>query len=452
MSTILWIGSNVSAEDVHVLEQTTGCAVVAAGNAWTPVDAQALTKHAAILVSTPVPQWKLNTLFSDLRKIRRPIPVVIYDPQEVIEPASVPALQVSHSITNEVSINELGATLASLIEESSRIQNAFAAGEPWKDLLIGESRVMRELHAMIRLIGPRQSTVLITGETGTGKEMVARAIHMASKRAHLRMVPVNCAALPETLLEAELFGHVKGAFTGAVAHRVGRFEQANLSTIFLDEIGEMPLEIQAKLLRVLQERELQRIGSSESIYLNIRVIAASNTDLEAAIEQRRFRQDLYYRLNVVPVRVPPLRDRISDIPLLADHFIEKVCRREDMPAKRLSPDAVDALYDCDWPGNVRQLEHTIETAIALSGDRETLYAADMRISGQRRRLALVEGDIEVPENGIDFEQVMGSIERLLLEQALRKSGGNKARAANILGLKRTTLVSKMKALEECAAV
>jgi transcriptional regulator with GAF, ATPase, and Fis domain len=450
VSNILWIGSSGSADDIRILEQATGRTVIAAGTAWTPVDAQALTKHAAILVSTPVAQWKLNTVFADLRKIRRPIPVVIYDPQELIDSsAPVPALQVSHCVTREVSIEELAGILASLIEESSRIQNAFASGEPWKQLLIGDSRPMRELHAMIRLIGPRQSTVLITGETGTGKEMVARAIHMASKRCHMRMVPVNCAALPETLLEAELFGHVKGAFTGAIAHRVGRFEQANLSTIFLDEIGEMPLEIQAKLLRVLQEREVQRIGSSETISLNIRVIAASNTDLEAAIGQRQFRQDLFYRLNVVPVRVAPLRERLTDIPLLADHFVEKVCRREDIAPKRLAHDALDALYQSDWPGNVRELEHTIETAIALSGERETLYAADMRISGQRRRLAVVESDVEVPDGGIDFERVMGSIERRLLEQALRKCGGNKARAATILGLKRTTLVSKMKALEEC---
>ena len=204
---------------------------------------------------------------------------------------------------------------------------------PGRDLLIGESQPMRDLHAMIRLIGPRQSTVLITGETGTGKEMVARAIHMASQRAESEMVAVNCAAIPENLVEAELFGHAKGAFTGATNPRAGRFEQAHRGTIFLDEIGEIPLEVQPKLLRVLQEREIQRVGSSETIQIDTRVIAASNVDLHAAVEQKRFREDLLYRLNVVPMRVPPLRERISDIPLLADHFIEKVCLREGISAE-----------------------------------------------------------------------------------------------------------------------
>src|SRR6185295_6706488 len=208
-----------------------------------------------------------------------------------------------------------------------------AADEPWRGFLIGEHSSFQNIFEIIRLVAQRQVTVLITGETGTGKELVARAIHMASGRSQLPMVSVNCAALPETLLEAELFGHTKGAFTGASNHRIGRFEQAHRSTIFLDEIGDLPLEMQAKFLRALQEREIQRVGSSESVPLDIRVIAATNADLMTSVQQKKFRQDLFYRLNVLPVRVPPLRDRISDIPILVDHFLEKICRQERLGLK-----------------------------------------------------------------------------------------------------------------------
>ena len=242
---------------------------------------------------------------------------------------------------------------------------------------------MRDLHAMVRLVSPRQSTVLITGETGTGKEMVARAIHAASKRGGTRMVSVNCAAIPENLVEAELFGHSKGAFTGAVNDRIGRFEQANRGTIFLDEIGEIPMAMQPKLLRVLQERELQRVGGTGTIQIDTRVIAASNQDLELAVSDKRFREDLLYRLNVVPIRVPPLREHLSDIPLLAEHFIEKICRREGLRPKLLSSSALRCLEDYEWPGNVRQLEHSIEMAVALSGEREQLYAGDIQLSPPR---------------------------------------------------------------------
>ena len=239
---------------------------------------------------------------------------------------------------------------------------------------------MRDLHALIRLIGPRQATALITGETGTGKEMVARAIHMASRRADSEMVAVNCAAIPENLVEAELFGHAKGAFTGATNPRSGHFEQAHRGTIFLDEIGELPLEAQSKLLRVLQERQIQRIGSSESLPIDTRVIAASNVDLHAAVEQKTFREDLLYRLNVVPVHVAPLRDRISDIPLLVDHFIDKVCVREGIEPKVLSSSALDRLTSYHWPGNVRQLEHAIEMAVTLAGNREPAVSGRLSVS------------------------------------------------------------------------
>jgi transcriptional regulator with PAS, ATPase and Fis domain len=313
---------------------------------------------------------------------------------------------------------------------------------------------MRELRAIIRLAGPRQSTVLITGETGTGKERVAQAIHLASRRSAAPLVAVNCGALPEHLIEAELFGHTKGAFTGAVGARMGRFEQAHRGTMFLDEVGETPLVLQPKLLRVLQERELQRVGSSETVKVDARIIAASNINLEQAVAQKRFREDLFYRLNVIPIRVPTLRERRSDIPLLAAHFIESVCQREGLPHKRLTDEALRRLTEFEWPGNVRQLEHAMEMAAALSGERNTIYLGDIDLHLQPAVREISEGldefPLAVPTDDLPFEDLMGKVEKLLLDQALRRHGGNKAKAAKALGLKRTTLLYKLKA-QECLA-
>jgi transcriptional regulator with GAF, ATPase, and Fis domain len=277
---------------------------------------------------------------------------------------------------------------------------------------------------------------------------------MASRRAGAPMVAVNCGALPEHLIEAELFGHTKGAFTGAVGARMGRFEQAHRGTMFLDEVGETPLVLQPKLLRVLQERELQRVGSSETLKVDARIIAASNISLEQAVAQRRFREDLYYRLNVIPIRVPTLRERRSDIPLLAAHFIESVCLREGLPHKKLTAEALRKLTEFEWPGNVRQLEHAMEMAAALSGERETIYLGDIEVHLQpayrEASASISEFPLEVPTDDLPFEDLMGKVEKLLLDQALRRHGGNKAKAAKALGLKRTTLLYKLKS-QECLA-
>src|SRR5277367_2506336 len=317
--------------------------------------------------------------------------------------------------------------------------------------MVGSSPAMRQVAEVIKLIGPRRCTVLITGDTGSGKEVAARAIHTASNRAQRRMVAVNCAALPDNLLETELFGHTKGAFTGAVNARVGLFEQAHRSTIFLDEIGELPMPLQAKLLRVLQEREIQRIGSSEPLSIDVRVIAASNANLLEAVANRRFREDLYYRLNVVALRMPALRDRPSDIPELAEHFLYKISEHEPAWRKQLSQQAQDMFLKYSWPGNVRQLEHALESACALSGGRSVLYPGDFDLPAEVRASEFGSlSSLDVPESGINFEELMTGIERRLLERALAKSGGNKARAASMLHMKRTTLLSKFKSLEVCA--
>jgi transcriptional regulator with GAF, ATPase, and Fis domain len=266
------------------------------------------------------------------------------------------------------------------------------------------------------------------------------------------MVAVNCAAIPENLVEAELFGHSKGAFTGAVNDRVGRFEQAHRGTLFLDEIGELPLPVQPKLLRVLQERELSKVGSSGTIQIDTRVIAASNIDLQQAVADRRFREDLLYRLNVVPIHLPPLRERASDIPLLAGHFIEKVCRREGLRPKTLTSDALQRLLEYEWPGNVRQLEHAIEMAVTLTGDRQQIYLGDIRLPRRMQGLPAIgiEPEINMDAGGMNFEEVMGRVEKLLLQAALRKCDGNKAKAASLLGIPRTTLLYKVKAAETFA--
>lgn len=325
-------------------------------------------------------------------------------------------------------------------------------GLEWEKLLVGDSAEMQRVIDVIRLVGSRKATVLITGETGTGKEVAARAVHMASPRRKGPMVSVNCSALPDQLLEAELFGYVRGAFTGAMQSRVGRFEQANGGTIFLDEIGDMPMDLQAKLLRVLQEREFQRLGSSETVRVDIRVIAATNCDLQQKVAEGRFRSDLYYRLHVVPIRMPELRSRPEDIPALAAHFAAKVCRMEDIPVKTITAEASEWLQAYPWPGNVRQLENAVEMAVALSGDREVLTSADFPLPAARvTGLSGAAPVVAVPDGGLDFEHTVASFERSILEQALRKTGGNKKAAAEMLRLKRTTLSAKVKSLEPMVA-
>ena len=319
----------------------------------------------------------------------------------------------------------------------------------WRRFLIGESASILEICEIVQLIAAKRCTVLISGETGTGKEVIARAIHAASERSAAAMVSVNCTALPANLVESELFGHVKGAFTGAQSNRSGRFEQAHKGTIFLDEIGDLPLEAQAKLLRVLQEREFERLGSSETVQVDVRVIAATNIDLEAATHDRKFRQDLFYRLNVVPIHMPALRERRSDIPLLVEYFLAKIAQLDSTSLKQITSDAMDYLQQLAWPGNVRQLEHAVQKAVALSGDRLILTANDFR--PRRAPIPVLNGNsgplVKLGKDGLNFDAVVSDFERSLIDQALTLSNGNKSHAADLLGIKRTTLLAKMKSFE-----
>jgi len=335
--------------------------------------------------------------------------------------------------------------------EEKRGRESVAGAEPWRAFLVGDSRAMETVIETIRLIGNRRCTVLIGGETGTGKEVAARALHAAGPRANHAFVAINCSALPENLLEAELFGHVKGAFTGAIHARMGRFEQAHRGTLLLDEIGDMPLELQTKLLRVLQDREIQRLGGSESIKVDVRVIAATHANLLERVQQGRFREDLYYRLNVVPLQMPPLRKRASDIGLLVEHFVKQICQSEGISVKTVTPEAVERLRTCPWPGNVRQLENAVEMAVALSGERNTLFASDFglgpAVSVEPEPAECIP--FPVPE-AMDFETAVSNFERGMLERALMTTAGNKTAAAELLGLKRTTLIMKLRNYESPA--
>jgi DNA-binding NtrC family response regulator len=414
-----------------------------------------------VLVSLPLSDCASAAgLLEEFQRAQPGTPVVLHapsaSPTEVVRLLRLGAFHV-YSDGDATSLLFLAANSKWAQESSGNgITGPSAESEsgPWRRFLIGDSRPMQQIAQQIRLVAPRRSTVLITGETGTGKEVVARSIHAASGRNRSSLVAVNCSALPEALLEAELFGHVKGAFTGAIGHRVGRFEEANHGTIFLDEIGDMPFSLQAKLLRVIQEREFQRLGSSETVRVDVRVIAATHTDLADLIKQGKFREDLYYRINVVPICLPALRERPSDVPPLALHFIEKICREENLAAKQISHETLSRLGGHDWPGNVRQLENAVEKAIVLSGERSVLLPGDFPLPPRRHPIPFqggAQGMIAVPDQGLDFERTVGSIERNILEQALRKTRGNKKLAAEMLGLKRTTLTAKLRSLAAAGA-
>ena len=317
------------------------------------------------------------------------------------------------------------------------------------DGIIGRTPVMMQLFELLNTVAATSSTVLITGETGTGKELVARAIHDASPRRNHRFVALNCSAIPETLLEAELFGHVRGAFTGAVANRQGRLEQAHRGTLFLDEVGTMSAALQAKLLRVVQSRDFERVGDSQTIKVDVRVIGATNSDLRKMVDDGTFREDLYYRLNVIPIRVPPLRERRADIALLAQHFLDKFAQASTPPKSRLTlaQDAQQALMTFAWPGNVRQLENAMERMVALSGGRSQITLADLPDEIRKDSQPMPPDAVVLSEDGVELERLVAQFEHTLIKRALERTVGNKRQAADLLHIKRTTLIEKLKRLE-----
>jgi len=304
------------------------------------------------------------------------------------------------------------------------------------DNIIGQSPKMRAIFDMIQTVAPQSSRVLITGESGTGKELVARAIHENSTRAQAPFITINCGAFPETLLESELFGYMKGAFTGANENRQGLFQAAHGGTLFMDEIGNMSLTMQVKLYRVLQEGKVRPIGSTEESDVDVRIIAATNKDFEKEIAEGRFREDLYYRLSVIPLQLPPLRERREDIPLLARHFLETFRKSMEKPIEAISPEAMTRLEKYDWPGNVRELENTMERAVALESGREiSLRVLPDRVAGYSDGLALVAPGSQpesFPAEGVDFEKVIADTERRHLQIALERAEGVRTRASELL--------------------
>lgn len=366
-------------------------------------------------------------------------------------------------LTKPFELDGLLSTIRVAAERATRAR-AVTQGVTGGGLAVGPGNIIAGAPVMLKLleqvsaIASFPTTVLVTGETGTGKELIARAIHQLSPRREKALVALNCAAVPEQLLEDELFGHVKGAFTGAQSGREGRFEQADGSTLFLDEIGDMSLPLQAKLLRVLQEREFEKLGSSRTIKVDVRVVAATSADLLKRIEEGTFRPDLYYRLNVVHLRLPPLRERREDIRVLAEHLLAQFCAMLGLPAKTISDDAWGALTNYRWPGNVRQMQNALERAAALTGAAVEIHLQDLPEEVREGATArgtpaptaahlAEESPPNIPDEGVNFDALVAKVERDLLLQSLAKAGGNKMRAAHLLNMKRTTFVEKLKRLQ-----
>jgi DNA-binding NtrC family response regulator len=310
--------------------------------------------------------------------------------------------------------------------------------------MIGYSDGMKKIFDTIEKVASSDSTVMIYGESGTGKELVARAIHFNSERINSPLIAVNCGAIPEELLESELFGHEKGAFTGAIRSRIGRFELANGGTIFLDEIGDMSPALQVKVLRVLQEKQFERIGGVKTLQVDVRILAATNQDLEKAITEKRFREDLFYRINVIPIHLPPLRERRVDIPMLANHFLRKFDKLKRKAVEQIVPEAMEYLLRYPWPGNVRELENLIEMIVVLK-EEGNIEVADLpdKIVMLSPAGSFING-IEITDNGINYNDLIDNLEKDLLSRALEKAGGAKNRAAKLLNLNRTTFVEKLK--------
>jgi two-component system, NtrC family, response regulator AtoC len=345
----------------------------------------------------------------------------------------------------------LASTVKRALEAYRRCKSTLSSRKSVSDQyrleqFVGTSEPIRRMLEFVAKVADRSSTVLIQGESGTGKELVARMLHFNSVRKDRPLIPVNCGAIPENLLESELFGHEKGAFTGAAQTRIGRFESAHGGTIFLDEIGELSLGLQVKLLRVLQERSFERVGGTKTINVDVRVVAATNQDLEQAVQQKRFREDLYYRLNVIPVTIPPLRERRSDIPQLVNHFLAKLNRDKQIAPANCSPDAMARLMEYHWPGNIRELENMIERLAVLSHSG-TIDVSDLpdRI---RRPSAAVEQTtphfIGFGDQGVNLSREIDQLENRLIVDALRQANGITSKAAQLLHVNRTTLIEKMK--------
>ncbi len=401
-----------------------------------------------VLTDMKMPNIDGIELLENIRSVNSEIPVIIMTAYATVEKA-VKAMKKGafDYVTKPFQNEELKITVRKAIDlyklkrENLNLRHEVSRKYQFGNI-IGKSQVMLNIYDVIGKVAATKATVLITGETGTGKELVAKAIHYNSPRKNNAFVSINCAAIPETLLESELFGHEKGSFTGAIAMRKGRFELADGGTIFLDEIAEMPTGLQAKLLRILQEMEFERVGGTKTLKIDVRVVAASNKDLKKEVEAGTLREDLYYRLNVVHLHLPPLRERPDDIPLLAAHFLQKYSQESGQGDFKISPAAMRELYTRSWPGNVRELEHVIERAVILSSGRE-ITPADMASESQEAENTDLDIDRFIPMQ-VKLNKALEEVEAKMIKRALARAGNVQTHAAAMLGIAKSLLQYKMK--------
>jgi len=391
--------------------------------------------YEVVLVESDAARVRPATFVSKVKRISPAATIVFLGERDESEPASL------------ADASFLGLPLPEGALARRMARRTIATPVDAIEEIIGSSSAARNLKERIRLFAGVDSTVLIAGESGSGKELIARAVHAASARRSGPFVTVNCGAIPADIIESELFGHVKGSFTSAERDRAGHFELAEGGTLFLDEIGTMRLDHQVKLLRVLQDRAVTRVGSTTPISVDVRVVAATNADLLTLIESGRFREDLFYRLNVLLITVPPLRERRDDIPELARHFAVRIAQRQGLKSKEISPAAMERLMVHPWRGNVRELENAIEHAVVLSQGRRIIEPLDLPGVLGERRSGVNRGFLRLTPDGLDLNEAVSQIEREMILQSLAIARGNKSKAAELLHLKRTTFVEKMKRLE-----
>lgn len=403
-----------------------------------------------VISDLKMPNMSGIELIKQIRTINSSILVIIMTGFGTIESA-VEAVKEGafHYITKPFELDDV----AMLVEKALSFRQIKSENEVLKkqvrdkynfENIIGCSDNLKEVFEIVKKVSETDSNILILGDSGTGKELIARAIHYNSKRASRPLIPVNCGAIPENLLESELFGYVKGAFTGAVTSKTGKFEAAQGGTIFLDEIGDMSLKLQVKILRVLQEKKFEPVGSTHSTETDVRVIAATHHDLEEMVARGRFREDLYYRLNVIPVVIPPLRERIGDVPLLIKHFMELYARENKVEKPQISDVVMDLFMNYKWPGNIRELENTVERLVVLKpGARIESKDLPEKFS-QLNNASFFRNGFSIPDSGISLKNVVEEVENSLIRKALDKTNWNKNKAAHLLRLNRTTLVEKIK--------
>ncbi len=438
--------------------------------AWRMIEAAAEAPYDLMLLDIRMPGLDGFQLLDKVRALENPPPVIMMTAQDTMKNAVTAMKEGAFDyIAKPFDIDELELVVQKALHERALESEVEHLRQEIREIqvgphtLVGQSRPIREIYKLIGKLAARDVTVLIQGESGTGKELIARAIHFESPRGHHPFVPVNMAAIPKDLLESELFGHARGAFTGASEDREGYFEKAGEGTLFLDEIGEMPLNLQSKILRALQEKEIRRLGSTQAIAVKARVIAATNQNLATLVKEKKFREDLYYRLNVVPLEVPPLRARKEDIPRLAEYFVKRFSEELALPSKFLGEDVLRSLKNYPWPGNVRELENVIKRAIVLSPGSTLIADVVLPFLGDslghvdmdeialedivRKKLSSFLSKWEGYEMDDVYETVMRRVEKPLIELMLEKTKGNQIKAAKLLGINRNTLHKKIKELK-----